>query len=180
MSKAILAYSCKCSSTPLGVQTTEKGTKHTELSDSTNHCTIFKKTVIRLEAIASRLEAMAIRFLLLLGWRPSLVKGNLVYETSVLRTFKNCSYTTHQYTTHHTPLIIHHSSYTTYHTPLIIHHSSYTTHHTPFIIHHSSYATYQYTNHHTPLITHHSSIHHSSYTTHQYTTHHTPLVIHHS
>ena len=40
----------------------------------------------------------------------------------VLRTFKNCSYTTHQYTTHHTPLIIHHWSYTAHHTPLIIHH----------------------------------------------------------
>ena len=88
-----------------------------------------------------------------------------MYETSVLRTFKNCSYssyTTHQYTTHHTPLIIHHSSYTTHHTPLIIHHSSYTTHHTPLIIHHSSNTT-----HHTPLIIHHSS----------YTTHHTPLII---
>ena len=94
-----------------------------------------------------------------------LVKGSLVYETSVLRTFKNCSYTFHQYTTHHTPLIIHHSSYTTHHTPLIIHHSSYTTHHTPLIIHHSSYTT-----HHTPLIIHHSS----------YATHHTPLTIHHS
>ena len=103
-----------------------------------------------------------------------IIKGSLVYETSVLRTFKNCSYTTHQYTTHqctthHTPLIntpfiIHHSSYTTHHTPLIIHHSSYTTHHTPLIIHHSSYTT-----HHTPLTIHHSS----------YTTHHTPLIIHH-
>ena len=130
-------------------------------------------------------------------------KGSLVYETSVLRTFKNCSYTTHQYTTHHTPLIIHHSSYTTHHTPLIIHHSSYTTHHTPLIILHSSYTTLHtqvintplintpliihhssYTTHHTPLIIHHSScttrhtpliIHHSSYTT-----HHTPLIIHHS
>ena len=89
-----------------------------------------------------------------------IVKGSLVYETSVLRTFKNCSYTTHQYTTHHTPLIstsliIHHSSYTTHHTPLIIHTSSYTTHHTPLIIRHSSYTT-----HHTPLNIHHSSIHH--------------------
>ena len=93
-----------------------------------------------------------------------------MYETSVLRTFKNCSYTTH-----HTPLIIHHSSYTTHqcaahytpliNTPLIIHHSSYTTYHTPLIIHHSSYTTY-----HTPLIIHHSS----------YTTYHTPLIIHHS
>ena len=95
-------------------------------------------------------------------------------KTSVLRTFNSCSTTTHHtplikhhssYTTHHTPLIIHHSSYTTFHTPLIIHHSSYTTHHTPLIIHHSSYTT-----HHTPLIIHHSS----------YTTHHTPLIIHHS
>ena len=32
------------------------------------------------------------------------------------------------YTTHHTLLLIHHSSYTTDHTPLIIHHSSYTAH----------------------------------------------------
>ena len=93
------------------------------------------------------------RFLLSL-----LFKGSLVYETSVLRTFKNCSYTTHQYTTHHTPLIIHHSSYTTHQTPLIRHHSSDTAHHTPLIIHHSSYTT-----HHTPLITHHSS-----YTTHDH------------
>ena len=75
------------------------------------------------------------------------------------------------YTTHHTPLIIHHSSnhhssYTTHHTPvikppLIIHHSSCTTHHAPLIIHHSSYTT-----HHTPLIIHHSSC----------TTHHAPLI----
>ena len=91
-----------------------------------------------------------------------------------------------QYTTHHTPLIIHHSSYTTRHTPHIRHHSSYTTHHTPLINHHSSYTT-----HHTPLIiTTHSTpliIHHSSYTTHNapviihqssYTTHHTPYIIH--
>ena len=102
------------------------------------------------------------------------------------------SYTTHT-TTHHTSLIIHHSSYTTHHTPLIIYHSSYTSHHTPLIIHHSSYTT-----HHTLLIIHHSSykthhtpviIHHSSYTTHHtpliihqspYTTQHTPLIIHHS
>ena len=94
----------------------------------------------------------------------TIIKGSLVNETSVLRTFKNCSYTAH-----HTPLIIHHSSYTTYHTPLIIHHSSYTTHR-----HHSPYATHRhhssYTTHHTPLIRHHSS----------YTTHHTPLIIHHS
>ena len=111
-----------------------------------------------------------------------------MWKTSVLRTFNSCSTTTH-----HTPLIIHHSSYTTHHTPLIIHHSSYTTHHTPLIRHHSSYTTHQtpliihhssYTTHHTPLI-----IHHSSYTTHHtplilhhssYTTHHTPLIIHHS
>ena len=130
--------------------------------------------------------------------------GSLVYETSVLRTFKNCSYTTHQYTTHHTPLIIHHSSYTTHqyaahytpliNTPLIIHHSSYTTHHTPLIntpliIHHSSYTTHQYAAHYTPLINTPLIIHHSSYTTHHtpliihhssYTTHHTPLIIHHS
>ena len=139
----------------------------------------------------------------LLGWRPSLlvarallVKGSLVCKTSVLRTFNSCSTTTH-----HTPLIIHHSSYTTHHTPLIIHHSSYTTHHTPLIIHHSSSTPlihHSYTTHHTPLIIHHSSytthhtpliIHHSSYTTHHtpliihdssYTTHHTPLIIHHS
>ena len=79
-------------------------------------------------------------------------------KTSVLRTFNSCSTTTH-------------------HTPLIIHHSSYTTHHTPLIIHHSSYTTHQTTTHHTPLIIHHSSliIHHSSYTT-----HHTPLIMHHS
>ena len=50
-----------------------------------------------------------------------IIKGSLVCKTSMLRTFKNCSYTTHQ-----KPLIIHHSSYTTHHTPLIIHHSSYT------------------------------------------------------
>ena len=69
-----------------------------------------------------------------------MIKGSLVYETSVLRTFKNCSYTTHQYTTHHTPPFILHSSYTTLHTPLIntplmIPHSSssYTTHHTPHL-----------------------------------------------
>ena len=100
----------------------------------------------------------------------NIIKGSLVCKTSVLRTFHSCSKTTH-----HTPLIIHHSSnhhssYTTHHTPLIIHHSSYTTHHTPLIkppliIHHSSYTT-----HHTPLIIHHSS----------YTTHHTPLIMHHS
>ena len=84
--------------------------------------------------------------------RPGdLVKGSLVCKTSVLRTFHSCSTTTH-----HTPLIKHHSSCTTHHTPLIIHHFSYTTHHTPLIIHHSSYTT-----HHTPLV-----IHHSSYTTH--------------
>ena len=41
--------------------------------------------------------------------------GSLVCKTSVLRTFNSCSTTTH-----HTPLIIHHSSYTTHHTPLII------------------------------------------------------------
>ena len=85
------------------------------------------------------------------------IKGSLVCKTSVLRTFNSCSTTTH-----HTPLIIHHSSnhhssYTTHHTPLIkppliIHHSSCTTHHTPLIIHHSSYTT-----HHAPLIMHHSS-----------------------
>ena len=63
-------------------------------------------------------------------------------KTSVLRTFNSCSTTTH-----HTPLIIHHSSYTTHHTPLITHHGSHTTYHTPLIIHHSSYTT-----HHTPLI----------------------------
>ena len=120
--------------------------------------------------------------------KDCIFKGSLVCKTSVLRTFNSCSTTTHHtsliihhssYTTHHTPLIIHHSSYTTHHTPLITHHSSYTTHHTPLIIHHSSYTT-----HHTPLI-----IHHSSYTTHHtlliihhssYTTHHTPLIIHHS
>ena len=82
-----------------------------------------------------------------------MIKGSLVYEASVLRTFKNCSHTTH-----HTPLC----SYTT----LFIHHSV----HTPLIIHHSSYTTHQYTTHHTPLI-----IHRSSDTTHQ-----TPLIIHHS
>ena len=101
-------------------------------------------------------------------------------ETSVLRTFKNCSKHHSSYTTHHTPLIIHRSSYTAHHTPLIIHHSSYTTHLTPLIIHHSSYTTY-----HTPLIRHHSAdtthqtpliIHHSSDTTHV----HTPLLRHHS
>ena len=114
-----------------------------------------------------------------------LIKGSLVNEISLLRTFKN-----HSYTTHHTSLIIHHSSihnssYTTHHTPLIntpliIHHSSYTTDHTPlinthFIIHHSSDTT-----HHTPLIIHHSSIHISSYTTHQTPLINTPLIIHHS
>ena len=74
------------------------------------------------------------------------LKGSLVCKTSVLRTFNSCSTTTH-----HTPLIIHHSSYTTHHTPLIIHHSSYTTHHTLHIIHHSSYTT-----DHAPLIIHRS------------------------
>ena len=73
------------------------------------------------------------------------IKGSLVCKTSVLRTFNSCSTTTH-----HTPLIIRHSSHTSHHTPLITHHSSYTTHHTPLIIHYSSYTT-----HHTPLITHH-------------------------
>ena len=116
------------------------------------------------QSVCSRLKAVV----------AGIFKGSLVCKTSVLRTFNSCSTTTHHtsliihhssYTTHHTPLIIHHSSYTTHHTPLIIHHSSYTTHHTPLIIHHSSYIT-----HHTPLIIHHSS----------YTTHHTPLIIHHS
>ena len=96
----------------------------------------------------------------------TIFKGSLVCKTSVLRTFNSCSTTTH-----HTPLIIHHSSCTAHHTPLIIHHSSYTTHHTLYssytthhtllIIHYSSYTT-----HHTRLITHHPS----------YTTHHTPLI----
>ena len=86
----------------------------------------------------------------------TIVKGSLVCKTSVLRTFNSCSTTTH-----HTPLIIHHSSYTTHQTtthhtplikpPLIIHHSSYTTHQT---------TTHQTTTHHTPLIIHHSSNHH--------------------
>ena len=52
-------------------------------------------------------------------WSNRIIKGSLVCKTSVLRTFNSCSTTTH-----HTPLIIHHSSYTTHHTPLIIHHSS--------------------------------------------------------
>ena len=134
--------------------------------------------------------------------RIQYVTQNAKNETPVLRTFKNCSYTTN-----HTPLVIHHSSYITHHTPLIIHHSSYTTHHTPLIIHPSSNTTHHtslfihrssYTTHHTHLIIHHSSytthhtpliIHHSSYTTHHtpliirhlsYTAHRTPLIIHHS
>ena len=91
---------------------------------------------------------------------PPIVKGSLVCKTSVLRTFNSCSTTTH-----HTPLITHHSSHTTHHTPLITHYSSHTTHHTPLIIHHASHTT-----DHTPLIIHHSS----------HTTHHTLLIIHHS
>ena len=75
-------------------------------------------------------------------------KGSLENETSVLRTFKDCAYTTHQYTSH---------QYTTHHTPQITHLSSYTTHHTPLTIHHLSYTTHHYTTHHTPLIIHHSS-----------------------
>ena len=51
-----------------------------------------------------------------------------MYEISVLRTFKN-----HSYTTHHTPLIIHHSS---------IHHSSYTTHQC------TTFKNHSYTTHH--------------------------------
>ena len=100
------------------------------------------------------------------------IKGSLVYETSVLRTFKNQSYITHHTPLINTPLIIHHSSihHSSYTTPLIIHHSihhsSYTTH--QYTTH--QYTTHQYTTHHTPLIKHHSS----------YTTHHTPLIIHHS
>ena len=77
-----------------------------------------------------------------------IVKGSLVYKTSVLQTFKNGSYTTHHTPLINTPLIIHHSSYTTHHTPLIIHHLSYTTHHTPLI--------------NTPLINTPLIIHHSS------------------
>ena len=64
----------------------------------------------------------------LLGIFLRLIKRSLVCKTSVLRTFN--SYST---TTHHTLLIIHHSSYTTAHTPLIIHQSSYTAH-TPALV----------------------------------------------
>ena len=49
---------------------------------------------------------------------------------------------TASYTTHLTPLILHHSADTTHLTPLLLLHSSYTTHHTPLIIHQSSYSTH--------------------------------------
>ena len=119
-------------------------------------------------------------------------KRKFSVQTSVLRTFKNCSHTTPPHTTHHKPLITHHSSYTNHHTPLIIHHSSHTTHLTPLITHHSSHATHltpithhsSHTTHLTPLILHHSShtthltpliTHHSTHITHR-----TPLILHHS
>ena len=69
------------------------------------------------------------------------------------------------YTTHHTPLILHHSSRTSHLQPLILHHSSHATHLTTIITHQSSYTTRP-----TPLITHHSS----------YITHLSPLILHHS
>ena len=52
------------------------------------------------------------------------------------------SYTASFYTTHLTPLILHHLSYTTYLTPPILHRLSYTTHLTPLNSHHLSYTTH--------------------------------------
>ena len=107
---------------------------HQLWSHSCTHCIritgLYALRRSRSDSVTNPLQGSAGGSLLFLKNAYLSIKPILVCKSSVLRSFNSCPSTTH-----HTPVIIHHSSHTTHHTllirPLSIHYSSNTTHQTP-------------------------------------------------